>query len=82
MNLIEKPIIFSLIQLSNRYVIAQDFIMHDALLCGKSSLNQLALGLDAIIIIIIMNFTANIDSEKQWWWITDRMLADRLLLYV
>ena len=35
-----------------------------------------------IIIIIIMNFTAKIDSEKQWWWITDRMLADRLLLYV
>ena len=34
------------------------------------------------IIIIIMNFTAKIDSEKQWWWITDRMLPDRLLLYV
>ena len=47
----KKPNIFFLIQLANRYAIAQDFIMHDALLRGKSSLDQLALGLDAVKVL-------------------------------
>ena len=43
--------IFFLVQLANRYAIAQDFIMHDALLRGKSSLDQLALGLDTVKVL-------------------------------
>ena len=42
---------FFLVQLANRYAIAQDFIMHDALLRGKSSLDQLALGLDTVKVL-------------------------------
>ena len=47
----KKKQIFSLVQLANRYAIAQDFIMHDALLRGKSSLDQLALGLDTVKVL-------------------------------
>ena len=49
--LLKKYIYFFLVQLANRYAIAQDFIMHDALLRGKSSLDQLALGLDTVKVL-------------------------------
>ena len=49
--LLKKKQIFFLVQLANRYAIAQDFIMHDALLRGKSSLDQLALGLDTVKVL-------------------------------